>query len=107
VATTAFYRLLRRHAWLAFLLLGASFGLFGLMTLNLFYVFGAAWDFLLANGSDAVMEGLPMELAELIVSAYAAVAFYVLFKVCEKALVARLSEGRPQDAKAEKDKLTP
>jgi hypothetical protein len=107
VATTAFYRLLRRHAWLAFLLLGASFGLFGLMTLNLFYVFGAAWDGLLANDGDAAMEGMPMQLAELIFSAYAAVAFSVLFKVCEKALVARLSEGRPQDARAEKDKSTP
>jgi hypothetical protein len=107
VATTAFYRLLQRHAWLAFLLLGASFGLFGLMTLNLFYVFGAAWDGLLANDGDAAIEGMPMQLAELIVSAYAAVAFYVLFKVCEKALVARLSEGRAQDAKAEKDKSTP
>jgi len=33
-------------------------------------------------------------MAELVISGYAAAAFYVLFKVCEKALVERVSRPR-------------
>ena len=86
-----FFRLLHRHWWLAFLLLGVSFVLFGVASLNLLHVFEAAWDFLLEYGADAVSEGVLWQLGELVVSGYVAAAFYVLFKVCEKVLVERVS----------------
>lgn len=88
------YGLLYEHAWLAFLLMGLSFVLFGVATLNLLYIFRAAWEFLVMHGWDAVREGVLMQMAELVISGYAAAAFYVLFKVCEKALVERVSRPR-------------
>jgi hypothetical protein len=90
----ALYPLLHEHAWLAFLLLGVSFVLFGVATLNLLYIFRAAWEFLVMYGWEAVREGVLMQMAELILSGYAAAAFYVLFKVCEKALVERVSKPK-------------
>jgi len=91
VARRTLYALLYEHAWLAFLLMGLSFVLFGVATLNLLYIFRAAWEFLVTHGWDAVREGVLMQIAELVVSGYLAAAFYVLFKVCEKALVERAS----------------
>ncbi len=93
-ARKTLYVLLYANAWLAFLLMGVSFVLFGLATLNLLHVFNAAWEFLLTHGWDAVREGVLMQMAELVVSGYGAAAFYVLFKLCEKALVERASRPR-------------
>jgi hypothetical protein len=88
------YALLYEQAWLAFVLMGLSFVLFGVATLNLLYIFRAAWEFLVMHGWDAVREGVLMQMAELVLSGYLAAAFYVLFKVCEKALVERVSRPR-------------
>ena len=93
-ARKTLYALLYERVWVAFLLMGLSFVRFGVATLNLLYVFKAAWEFLVTHGWDAVREGVLMQLVELVVSGYAAAAFYVLFKVCEKALVERASRPR-------------
>jgi hypothetical protein len=93
-APSRFYRLLYRRWWFTFLLLGLSFVFFGVATLNLLYLFKAAWDFLLTHGFDAVREGVLLQLVELVFSGYLAAAFYVLFKVCEKVLVDRATSAK-------------
>ena len=88
------YRTLLKHWWLALLLLGLSFVLFGLDSLNLLGILGANLRFLAEHGVDAVRDGALQQLAELVAYGYTAAAFYVVFKVCEKALVARITESR-------------
>jgi len=85
------YAFLSRFWWLTFILMGVSFVLFGLLTLNLLHTLGANLEFLGMHGVDAVREGGLMQLAGLVLSGYFAAAFYVFFKLCEKVLVERLS----------------
>jgi len=80
--------------WLTFLLMGISFVLFGMMSLNLLHTLGANLEFLGMYGVDAVREGGLTQLVGLIVSGYAAAMFYVFFKLCERVLVERLAVGR-------------
>ena len=93
-APSRFYSLLYGRWWFTFLLLGLSFVFFGVATLNLLYLFRAAWEFLVTHGLDAVREGVLVQLVELVVSGYVAAAFYVLFKVCEKVLVDRVTSAK-------------
>jgi hypothetical protein len=84
------HSILYRYWWLTFFLLGVSFVLFGLFSLNLLHALGANFDFLLSYGFDAVREGGLRQFVELVVSGYLAATAYVFFKVCEKVLVERL-----------------
>jgi hypothetical protein len=88
------YAFLSKRWWLTFILMGVSFVLFGLLTLNLLHTLGANLEFLGMHGVDAVREGGLMQLVGLILSGYMAAAFYVFFKLCEKVLVERLSVTR-------------
>ena len=92
------YVFLSRRWWLAFLLMGVSFALFGLMSLNLLHALGANITFLGMHGVDAVREGGLQQLVELVASGYAAALFYVLFKLCEKVLVERLCISKPKES---------
>jgi len=85
------YAFLSKRWWLTFVLLGLNFVLFGLTSLNLLHSLGANLEFLGMHGIDAVREGGLMQLVGLIFSGYLAALFYVLFKLCEKVLVERLS----------------
>jgi hypothetical protein len=85
------FAFLLRYWWLTFILMGVSFVLFGMLTLNLLHTLGANLEFLGMHGVDAVREGGLTQLFELIVSGYLAAVFYVFFKLCEKVLVERLS----------------
>jgi hypothetical protein len=98
VSPSRLYLFLSRRWWLAFLLLGVSFALFGLMSLNLLHSLGANIEFLGMHGVDAVREGGLRQLLELVASGYAAALFYVLFKLCEKVLVERLCTGKPKES---------
>ena len=89
-----FYEFLARHWWVAFVLLGLSFVLFGLITLNLLHMLSANLEFLASYGLDALREGGFTQLFEIVVSGYFAAACYVVFKLCEKVLVERLSKRR-------------
>ena len=93
-APSALYLFLYRRGWLTFLLLGASFVLFGLASANLIRSVMASWEFLATYGVDAVRDGGLWQFGTLVVSGYLAVAFYVVFKFCEKVLVERLSNAR-------------
>ncbi len=91
------YTFLRRRWWLAFVLLGPSFVVGGLLTLNLLHMLSANADFLSMYGFDAVREGGLRQLLEMFVSGYVAAASYVLFKLCEKVLVERLSSDKTKE----------
>ena len=93
-ASGALYLFLYRRWWLTFLLLGASFVLFGLASANLVRSVMLSWEFLATYGADAVRDGGLWQLGALVVSGYLAVAFYVVFKLCEKVLVERLSNAK-------------
>ncbi len=88
---TRFFKWLVSHWVLCFLLMGLGFVCFGVASLNLVNLFSANAKFLLENGWMAVMDGGALQLLELVVNAYVAVAFYLLFKTCEHALVERLA----------------
>ncbi len=94
VAPGALYLFLYRQWWFTFLLLGASFVLFGLASATLVRSVMSSWEFLATYGLDAVRDGGLWQLGELIFSGYLAVAFYVVFKLCEKVLVERLSNAK-------------
>ncbi len=88
---TPLFKLLLRRWWLALLLMGASFVAFGFASLNLLTLLQANLRFLAEYGVEAVREGALAQLFELVVYGYAAACFYVVFKVCEKALVWRIT----------------
>jgi hypothetical protein len=90
-AYSALYMFLLRRWWVTFILLGLSFVIGGLLTLNLLHTLGANFQFLWMYGSDAVREGGLWQLLEAALSGYLAAGCYVLFKLCEKILVERLS----------------
>ena len=85
------YAFLSKRWWLTFILLGVSYVLFGLASLDLLHSLGANLEFLGMHGVDAVREGGLMQLVGLIFMGYLAASFYVLFKLCEKVLVERLA----------------
>ncbi|OYT99908.1 MAG: hypothetical protein CFE40_00845 [Burkholderiales bacterium PBB1] len=85
------YRYLSHRWWLTFLLMGMSFVCFGLLTLNLLHLVSANINFLVMNGLDAVRDGGLLQLLSLMTLGYLAAAFYVVFKLCEKVLVERLT----------------
>lgn len=45
-------------------------------------------------GGDAIRDGGLRQLVEMATSGYLAAAFYVVFKICEKVLVERLSMNK-------------
>ncbi len=85
------YQTLSRRWWLALLLMGASFVLFGLSTLNLLHLLSANVNFLVMNGIDAVRDGGLWQLISLIGLGYFAAVCYVVFKLCERVLVDKLT----------------
>ncbi len=90
------YRFLSDRWWVAFLLLGLSFVLFGLATLNLLNLVNANISFLAMHGLDAVRDGGLLQLFSLIGLGYFAALFYVIFKLCEKVLVEKLTYEKSQ-----------
>ena len=100
VAYSRFYTFLLHRWWLALILLGLSFAVGGLLTLNLLYTLSANFSFLSMYGVDAVRDGGLMQLAGAVLQWYAAAACYVLFKVCEKVLVELLSIDKDMDGES-------
>src|SRR4051812_17535219 len=88
------YAFLSKRWWLTFILLGVSFVMFGFTSLDLLRSLGANLEFLGMHGIDAVREGGLRQLFGLVSMGYLAALFYVLFKLCEKVLVERLSVSK-------------
>jgi hypothetical protein len=97
-AYSRIYLFLLRRWWAAFILLGISFVLGGLLTLNLLHTLIANFEFLSMYGVEAVRDGGLWQLVQIVVSGYLAAAFYVVFKLCEKVLVERLTMNKGSDS---------
>jgi hypothetical protein len=82
---------LHRHPWQAFALMGLSFLVFGAGTVNLALLLQLNFKLWLEAGWQAAMDGALRQLLELLLSGYAAMAAYIVFKCCERALVERLT----------------
>lgn len=94
---TRLFGWLVRHWLCTYLLMGLGFVIFGAASLNLVQVFVANFNFLAEYGLTAAADGALLQLFYLLMSAYAAVAFYLLFKTCEHALIERLAHFDPAD----------
>ena len=88
---TWFRRVVLARAWLTFVILGLSFFVFGVGSLNLFYLLRANTQLLVAYGWQAALDGGLQQFLELLVTGYSSMAAYVVFKACEHALVDRLN----------------
>lgn len=84
------YLWLCRHSVASFILLTFSFLAFGKLSVDLIHLFSANAEYLLDNGWIGLLEGGLQQLLELILTACAAMLFYLLFKLCEQALLERL-----------------
>jgi ribose 1,5-bisphosphokinase PhnN len=87
-------RYLHRHVFITFFLMGCAFFLFGIFSLNLIYLLKSNIELFLQYGAMVIADGALRQLAELIGYGYLSLAFYVLFKACERILVERLVNGR-------------
>lgn len=85
-----FYTWLCRHRFPCFLLLTLSFVSFGKLSFDLVHLFSANSEYIFDNGWVGLMEGGLQQFLELAATACAAMMFYLLFKLCEHALVERL-----------------
>ena len=83
----AFHRWVLRRRWATFVVLGLAFLLFGAGSLNLVFVLKANFDLILQHGWQALMDGAAEQLLEILVTGYLSMAAYIVFKVCEYALV--------------------
>ncbi|MCK6406407.1 MAG: hypothetical protein L6Q60_10370 [Rhodocyclaceae bacterium] len=81
-----------RRPWLAFVLMGGFFALFGATSLNLIYIFRANIGLIVEHGWLALASGAAWQLLELVLYGYLSAAFFVGFKVCEKLLVESLAQ---------------
>lgn len=88
-----FHRVVLSRRWLTFVVLGLSFTAFGAGTLNLYVLLKANLALLVEHGWMAAMDGGAQQLVELLISGYASMAAYVIFKACEYRLVHWLGDA--------------
>ena len=90
-----------RHPGLTFVLMGASFLLLGLTSVNLYMLLAANVGLFLEHGATVIADGALRQLAGLLGSLVLCLVFFVAFAVCERALVRWLTEkalrGRAAD----------
>lgn len=82
---------LRRHPGACFVVMTLGFVAFGLLTLDLVRLVGSNASLLLDNGWQGLVDGGLRQLLELSGSALAAMAAWLVFKVCETLLVQSLT----------------
>jgi hypothetical protein len=87
-------RVVFARAWLTFVLLVASFLVFGAGTYNLFLLLKANVELIGEHGMQALADGAAQQFVELMVTAALSMAAYVLFKACEHRLVHRLCDPK-------------
>ncbi len=87
-----FERVVLGRRWLCFVVLGVSFAVFGLCTLNLFNLFALNARLVIEHGWMTLADGAAQQFIELLATGYAGMAGWVVFKACEYRLVHWLSE---------------
>jgi hypothetical protein len=80
-----------RHYAATFLIMSVSFMAFGVLSLDLVQFVSANTNFLLTYGWDAIRVGGFVQLVQLWSMVFAAIAAYLVFKLCEHALVERFA----------------
>ena len=85
---------------LTFVLAGAFFMLFGITSVNLFVLLQKNIELFLEWGWSVVEDGAAQQFVELVGSAYLSLAFYVLFKACERILVERWTAKRLREIRS-------
>ncbi|MDM8349212.1 hypothetical protein P8H27_09905 [Pseudomonas sp. sp1636] len=90
-AYSSFYRWLHRHLVVSFLLMTVSFLAFGYFTIDLVHLLSSNTVFIVRHGWMALMSGGLLQFAQLTLMALLAMACYLLFRLCEQAVVQRLS----------------
>ncbi len=88
------YLWLSAHFLVTFVLLTVSFMLFAIVTLDLARVVTANAAYISSNGWEGLLDGGLQQFAELSLGAVMAMAFYLLFKLCEHVLTHRLAHAR-------------
>ena len=87
-------RVVFARAWLTFVVLVISFLIFGAGTYNLFLLLKANLELIAQHGMQALADGAAQQFIELLFTAAASMAAYVLFKACEHRLVHRLCDPK-------------
>ena len=88
------YDLFYRHPIFTFLVLISSGFAFGALTLNIFRLFAANWNFIKTFGVVALHEGALIQTLELILTGIFSMIMFLSFKFCEKILIDRLCAVR-------------
>ena len=79
-----------RRAFVTFALMTVAFVVFGVLTLDLVKYVAANASFLLEYGVLALLDGGLLQFAELWFEALLALGAYLVFKLCEQALLQRM-----------------
>ena len=82
---------LRRHTVLTFVLMGAFFLLSGITSINLYVVLKANIDLFRMYGIQVIEDGALLQLAQILGTAFLSILSFVLFVVCERIVVDRLT----------------
>src|SRR5947208_15105846 len=82
------------HPRLTFVLMGVLFLLFGVTSVNLFVLLKMNIDLFLQYGLMVIADGALEQLFDLVTSAILSILFYLVFKVCERVLVERLTSKK-------------
>jgi len=82
---------LRRHHWLTFVLMGAFFLSSGVTSIDLYVVLKANIELFQKYGMDVIDDGALRQLVEIIGMAVLSIACFILFMVCERIVVDRLT----------------
>lgn len=95
-----FVTYLRGHSVLTFVLMGVFFLLSGVTSINLYVVLKANIDLFRKYGAQAVEDGALLQLVQILGTALLSIFFFVLFVVCERIVVDRLT-SKLRDVSAE------
>ena len=87
-------RLFHGPAWLTFLCMGIAAGGVAICTVNLLELFQADFNLLVTYGAMAAFDGGILQLVELTLWGYLALACYVVFKGCLDGLLHHIHSAR-------------
>ncbi len=82
---------LRRNSLLTFLLMGAFFLLSGITSIDLYVVLKANLALFQKYGATVIEDGALQQLVEILGMVVLSILFFVLFVVCERVVVDRLT----------------
>ncbi|HXX84167.1 MAG TPA: hypothetical protein VEN29_09310 [Casimicrobiaceae bacterium] len=85
------------HPLLTFALMGAFFLLFGVLSVNLFFLLRANINLFIDHGLMVIDDGALDQLLELLGQAYLWIMFLLFFAISERILVKRLTAKRLEE----------